>query len=240
LLSPADQARRDRFQRAAVVGQLAGGILHDFDNVLTVITGSIDLLAQAVAHEPQLAAIVKLIDEAATRGAALTWGLLAFARGQPSNPHEVDVNALLAEATRLLRPALGRIEIAVVPADDLPAAFVSSGQLLSAVLSLAIAARNEMPKGGRLSFETSMVQSEGLPACPQGRADGQVAIALLAYGYGDVVEHPEQIFTDVELAQDFVRQAGGSLKICAASGDHARAEILLPRMAAAAPWLADH
>ena len=89
----------------------------------------------------------------------------------------------------------------------MPAAFVSSGQLLSAVLSLAIAARNEMAKGGRLSFETSTLQSEGLLACPRRRTGGQVAIALLAYGYGDVVEHPEQIFTDVEMAQDF-RQAG--------------------------------
>jgi nitrogen-specific signal transduction histidine kinase len=238
LLSEVDQARRDRIQRAAVVGQLAGGIFHEFNNVLTVITGTIDLLAEAVAHEPQLSAMVKLIDEAATRGAAFTSNLLAFVRAQPSNPHEVDVNALLVEATRLLRPALGGIEIAVVAADDLPAALVDRGQLLAAVLSLAVAARNAMPKGGRLSFETAMVRTEGWPASSRRRTDGQVAIALLAYGYGDVVEHPEQIFTDAGMAQDFIRQAGGSLKICAPCRDRARVEILLPRIATA-PWLAD-
>jgi signal transduction histidine kinase len=232
LLSAADLARRDRLQRAAIIGQLAGGIFHDLNNVLTVITGTIDLLAEAVAHEPQLAAVVKLIDEAATRGTALTSGLLAFARAQPSNPHQVDVNALLAEATRLLRPALGGIRIAVVAADDLPAALVDPGQLMAAVLSLAVAARDAMPKGGRLSFETTVVRTEGRPASSRKRADGQVAIALLAYGYGDVVEHPEQIFTDAVMAQDLVRQAGGSLKISAPSGDRARAEILLPRTAA--------
>lgn len=65
-LSPEpDEAQRDRLQRAAIVGQLAGGILHDFNNVLTVITGMIDILAEAVANEPRLAAIVKLIDVAA-------------------------------------------------------------------------------------------------------------------------------------------------------------------------------
>jgi signal transduction histidine kinase len=66
-LSPEpDEAQRDRLQRAAIVGQLAGGILHDFNNVLTVITGMIDILAEAVANEPRLAAIAKLIDDAAT------------------------------------------------------------------------------------------------------------------------------------------------------------------------------
>jgi signal transduction histidine kinase len=72
-LSPAaEAARAERLQRAAIVGQLIDGILHDFNNVLTVIMGMIDLLAPAVADEPQLAGAARLIDEAAARGAALT------------------------------------------------------------------------------------------------------------------------------------------------------------------------
>src|ERR1700693_3813254 len=113
----AAETQERRVQRAVIVGQLAGGILHDFNNILTVISGTIEILAEAVADRPDLAAIAKLIDDAATRGAALTSHLLAFARGQPSRPCRVDVNALLAEATRLLRPALGeQVEMASIAA----------------------------------------------------------------------------------------------------------------------------
>jgi signal transduction histidine kinase len=143
------------------VGQLAGGILHDFYNVLTVITGMIDILAEAVAAEPQLAAAAKLIDEAAIRGAALSSRLLAFARGRPSQPCAVDVNALLAEAGRLLRPTLGGIEIAMVTAEGLPPALADAGQLMAAVLSLSIAARNAMNFGGSSSSRPGPVE------CPE-------------------------------------------------------------------------
>jgi signal transduction histidine kinase len=140
-----DEAQRDGLQRVAIVGQLAGGILHDFNNVLTVITGMIDILAEAVADEPQLAAIAKLIDEAAMRGAALTAHLLGFARGRPSQPRAVELNALLADAVRLSRATLVGIELDV--AADIPMAMTDPGQLMAAVLSLAIAARNAMPEG---------------------------------------------------------------------------------------------
>src|SRR5450755_3667299 len=84
-------------RRMEIVGQLTGGVVHDFNNILTVITGTIEILAEAVADRPELAAIAKLIDEAASRGANLTSHLLAFARGQPSQPRGVDVNELLDE-----------------------------------------------------------------------------------------------------------------------------------------------
>src|SRR3978361_2472588 len=89
------------------IGQLTGGIAHDFNNILTVITGTIGILAEGVAKDPQLTAIAKMIDEAAERGANLTRHLLAFARKQPLQPREVDVNALVLEAAKLLHPTLG-------------------------------------------------------------------------------------------------------------------------------------
>ena len=95
-------------QKMEAVGQLTGGVAHDFNNILTVITGTIEILADAVADRPQLAAIAKMIDEAAERGADLTQHLLAFARKQPLQPRETDVNALIVEAAKLLRPDLGR------------------------------------------------------------------------------------------------------------------------------------
>ena len=85
----AEAAQAEQLQRAAIVGQLIGGILHDFNNVLTVITGMIDLVVQAVADQPQLAGPARLIDEAASRGAALTARLLALARRSEEHTSEL-------------------------------------------------------------------------------------------------------------------------------------------------------
>ena len=101
------EAQAGRARRMEIVGQLTGGIAHDFNNILTVISGTIELLAEAVADRPDLAAIRTLIGEAA-RGASLTSNLLAFACGQSSRPRDVDVASLLAEAARWLRPTLDR------------------------------------------------------------------------------------------------------------------------------------
>ncbi len=114
-------AAEERFrhaQKMESVGQLTGGIAHDFNNMLTVITGTIDILADAVADKPQLAAIAKLISEAADRGAELTGHLLAFARKQPLQPRETDVNDLMIASEKLLRPTLGEhveIELRLEP-----------------------------------------------------------------------------------------------------------------------------
>ena len=108
----AAETKKQQVQRAAIMGQLAGGVLHDFNNILTVITGTIEILAEAVADRADLTAIASLIDEAATRGAQLTSQLLTFVRAQPSRPSAFNVNDVVAEASRLLRSAFrGRIEI---------------------------------------------------------------------------------------------------------------------------------
>ena len=94
------------------VGQLTGGIAHDFNNMLTVITGTIEILADGVKHDPPLASIAKMINDAADRASQLTANLLAFARKQPLRPLETDVNDLIEEVVKLLAPTLGRqIEI---------------------------------------------------------------------------------------------------------------------------------
>jgi signal transduction histidine kinase len=206
--------------------------------VLTVITGMIDVLAEAVANEPQLAAIAKLIDDAATRGAVLTAHMLGFARGRPTQSREVELNALLADAVRLLRPTLGGIELGVGAVVDVAPALVDPGQLMAAVLSLAIAARNAMPEGGRLvlAAEAAPTIERFASTCEHARV---VMMSIDAYGYADVAGHHEQIFSDIDIALDFVRQCRGRLTICAASDERARVEILLPTCAAGALWLAD-
>ena len=98
-------------QKMESSGQLTGGIAHDFNNMLTVITGTIDILGEAVADKPEIAAIAKLISEAADRGAELTSHLLAYARKQPLQPRETDINALMTDSERLCGRRLERTSI---------------------------------------------------------------------------------------------------------------------------------
>ncbi|HMJ28017.1 MAG TPA: PAS domain S-box protein, partial [Xanthobacteraceae bacterium] len=145
-------------EKMEAVGQLTGGIAHDFNNILTVITGTIEILAEAVENEPQLAAITRMIDEAASRGADLTQHLLAFARKQPLQPRETDVNTLIIDTAKLLRPTLGeQIEIESVFEDETCLATVDPSQLATALLNLALNARDAMPDGGKLILETGSV-----------------------------------------------------------------------------------
>ena len=143
----------DHTQRAAILGQMSGGILHEFNNILTVISGTIDILAEAVIDRPELAAITRLIDEAAIRGERLTSHLIAFERGQPPQYHAVDVSALLSDAARLMRPVFGgRMDIAVSSSAGSMMAVADPSLLMAAILKLAIAAGNAMPDGGWISM----------------------------------------------------------------------------------------
>jgi signal transduction histidine kinase len=145
-------------QKMEAVGQLTGGIAHDFNNILTVITGTIQILGEEVADRPDLAAIAELIDQAAARGAELTAHLLAFARLQPLQPRKVDINSLLIDSARLLRPTLGEhVEIDSILADDVAPALVDPSQLATTILNLALNARDAMPEGGKLTLESKNV-----------------------------------------------------------------------------------
>ena len=115
----AAEERIRQAEKMEAIGQLTGGIAHDFNNILTVITGTIEILADAVKGEPQLAAITRMIDEAASRGADLTQHLLAFARKQPLEPKVTDVNTLIIDTAKLLQRTLGEhVEIESVLDDE--------------------------------------------------------------------------------------------------------------------------
>src|ERR1700719_429838 len=145
-------------QKMEAIGQLTGGVAHDFNNILTVITGTIEILAEAVKDRPHLVQITNMMGAAAARGADLTQHLLAFARRQPLQPRSVDVNALVIDAARLLRPTLGeQIEIESMLAHDSAPALIDPSQLSTAILNLALNARDAMPNGGKLTLETKNV-----------------------------------------------------------------------------------
>src|SRR5262249_53285463 len=123
-----------------------------------VITGTIHILTEAVADKPQLASIARLISDAADRGAELTGHLLAFARKQPLQPRDTDINVLLADSVKLLRPTLGaQVEIELKTDKHAWPALVDPTQLTTALLNLAVNARDAMPGGGKLRFETRNV-----------------------------------------------------------------------------------
>ena len=145
-------------RKMEAIGQLTGGVAHDFNNMLTVITGTIEILAEGVADNPKLAAIVKLVDEAATRGVEMTQRPLAFARKQPLQPYKTNFNSLIVDAAKLLRQTLGeQIEIESILQDNLAPVLVDPSQLTTALLNLALNARDAMPFGGKLMLETCNV-----------------------------------------------------------------------------------
>jgi PAS domain S-box-containing protein len=241
-------AAEDRIRQAEkmeAVGQLTGGIAHDFNNILTVITGTIEILAEAVAKEPQLAAITRMIDEAAARGADLTQHLLAFARKQPLQPRDIDINTLIIGTAKLLRPTLGEhIEIESVFEDETCAATVDPNQLTTALLNLALNARDAMPDGGKLILETGSVYlDENYAGMHSDVKPGHYAlIAVSDTGIGipagilDKVFNP--FFTSkgpgkgtglgLSMVYGFVKQSAGHIKIYSEEGHGTTIKMYLP------------
>ena len=233
-------------QKMESVGQLTGGVAHDFNNILTVITGTIEILEEGVADRPELAAIAKMIDDAAERGSQLTRNLLAFSRRQPLQPRKTNVNELVVEAARLLRPTLGEnVEIEAMLDDNASLALIDSSQLTTSLLNLAINARDAMPDGGKLTFETAdVVLDDSYTAMnPDTRPGPYVMIAVSDNGSGipgaiiDKVFEP--FFTTkapgkgtglgLSMVYGFVKQSEGHIKIYSEEGHGTTIKIYLPR-----------
>jgi PAS domain S-box-containing protein len=184
----AAQTKLAHIQKIQSVGELTGGIAHDFNNLLTVITGTIDILAEGVADRPHLAAIVKMIELAADRGAKLTSNLLAFAREQPLRPRSTDVEALIATTGDLLVSVLGRqieIEINCFKRGYIGTVLVDPDQLTSALVNLGINARDAMPNGGRLTIDADTVAIDQDEAAVRDISPGRyVVISVTDTGTG--------------------------------------------------------
>jgi PAS domain S-box-containing protein len=233
-------------QKMDAIGQLTGGIAHDFNNILTVITGTIGILEEAVAERPDLVAVARLIDEAAERGASLTKHLLAFARKQPLQPVEVDINRLILEAAKLLHPTLGEhIQITPILAEDAWTALVDPNQLTTAILNLALNARDAMPNGGKLALESRNVYlDDGYAGTHSEVTVGHyVMIAVSDSGTGIPAALLEKVFdpffTTKEVGKGtglglsmvfgFVKQSGGHIKIYSEEGHGTSVKMYLPR-----------
>lgn len=238
----------DRIRQAEkmeAVGQLTGGIAHDFNNILTVITGTIEILADAVKGEPQLAAITRMIDEAASRGADLTQHLLAFARKQPLEPRETDVNTLIIDTAKLLQRTLGEhVEIESVFEDEVCPALVDPNQLATAILNLALNARDAMPDGGKLIIETGgVVLDENYARMHSDVRPGRYAmIAVSDTGTGIPADMLDKVFNPfftskgpgkgtglgLSMVYGFVKQSAGHIMIYSEEGHGTTIKMYLP------------
>jgi PAS domain S-box-containing protein len=242
----AAEAQFRQAQKMEAVGQLTGGVAHDFNNILTVITGTIGILAEAVADRPDLAAIARMIDEAAERGGQLTKHLLAFARKQPLQPRETDVNNLVLETVKLLHPTLGQgIQIDPLLAEDAWAALVDPNQLATALLNLALNARDAMPDGGSLAIETKNVYLDQAYADVNVEviAGSYVMIAVSDTGCGIAPEDIERVFDPffttkevgkgtglgLSMVYGLVKQSNGHIKIYSEQGHGTNVKLYLPR-----------
>jgi signal transduction histidine kinase/CHASE3 domain sensor protein/DNA-binding NarL/FixJ family response regulator len=232
-------------QKLDAIGRLTGGVAHDFNNMLTVIAGTTEILVADLGNRPDLQAVAALINQAADRCTELIQQLLAFARKQPLQPRNVDLNATIADIGKLLRPTLGgQIEISLLLEKGLATACIDPSQLTNALINLAINARDAMPDGGKLMLETASVVLD--EAYAQGNPDvGPGAYAMIAVsdtGTGMSAEMCEKVFEPffttketgkgtglgMSMVYGFVKQSGGHIKIYSEEGHGTSIKLYLP------------
>ncbi len=240
----AEQALRQS-QKMEAVGQLTGGVAHDFNNLLTIIIGNLGIAKRGVVEARAERALNNAL-VGAERAAQLTQRLLAFSRRQPLNPRVLDVNKLIVSISDLLTRTLGEnISLETIGAAGLWKLEVDASELESALLNLALNARDAMPEGGKLTIETSNAYLDD-EYCRhhEGIAPGQyVLVAITDSGAGMSAETIDRAFepffttkeagkgTGLGLSQvyGFIKQSGGHVKIYSESGEGTTIKLYLPR-----------
>ncbi len=239
-------------QRMEAIGQLSGGIAHDFNNLMMIVIGNLENAQRqtrgAEATNPNVQRAINNAMRGAQRAAALTSRLLAFSRRQPLNPKPLDTNKFLTAASEFLQRSLGEtIDITMVGAPGLWQIEADPNHLESALVNIAINARDAMPNGGKVTIEaTNVFADEGYCRVNPELSVGQyVLICISDTGCGmppDVLNRAfEPFFTTKELGQGtglglsqvygFVKQSGGHIKIYSEVDHGTTVKIYLPRYA---------
>ncbi|MBO0757209.1 MAG: hypothetical protein J2P54_15215 [Bradyrhizobiaceae bacterium] len=237
------EVRLSEGQKLQVIGQLAGGVAHDVNNMLSVIVSSLEMLPEVPRGSERFRALVERSIQAALKSAELTRALLPFARKQALHPEVTDVNALVGGSVSLLRRTLGeRIEIDLQLDPELWLCTIDRGQLESAILNLAINARNAMPRGGHVTIITTNAELEELSA-----GEGDVALSgpyvMIRVAVGMPPEIVSRAFDPFFSTKDvrkgtglglsmvygFARQSGGLARIISEAGRGTVVTLYLPR-----------
>jgi len=241
------EAQLQRTQRLEGLGQLAGGVAHDFNNLIAVISNYATFIAEAAAADglDEIAGDAAQITRAAQRGADLTHQLLAFARREVVRPRPLDLNEVVTGIEQMLRRSIGEhITLSVRLEPDLPSVTADPGQLDQVLVNLAVNARDAMPRGGDLTIETSPIEvdlayASGRPHLHPGH---YVRLRVSDTGTGmppEVIERAFEPFyttkpagkgTGLGLATVYgiVTAAGGDLNIYSEPGMGTTFTILLP------------
>ncbi len=237
------EERLQQTQRMETVGQLTGGIAHDFNNLLMIILGNTEQLLRLHPDEPAIRTAAERVSGAAERAATLTRQLLAFSRRQALNPAPVNVTMLLAGMSDMLQRTLGENVRVRTTCSGSWSCEVDGHQLESAILNLAINARDAMPDGGSLALEVSNAHLDCELLGGQRVSGDYVVIAVSDTGTGmstEVLERACEPFfttkppgggTGLGLSQvyGFVRQSGGQLALASEPGKGTTIRIFLPR-----------
>jgi two-component system, cell cycle sensor histidine kinase and response regulator CckA len=204
------EARLRHAQRLEAVGQLAGGVAHDFNNILTVVQGHASLML-AEQLSPELQDSAHQIAAAAERAANLTRQLLAFGRRQLLQPRNLDLNEVVATIARMLQRVLGTdILLAVRYASNLPPVHADPGMMEQVLVNLVMNSRDAMPKGGRLDIQLKAVALDAATAAqhPDARAGMFVVLTVADTGCGIPQENLEHIFEPFFTTKDVGRGTG--------------------------------
>jgi PAS domain S-box-containing protein len=244
------RARLHQAQKMEAIGQLTGGFVHDFNNILQVVGNNVELAARGLANgRIDAARHLETARDAVQRATQLTGRLLAFARKQPLAPERIDVRRLVEGMRPLLEQSLGaKVTLEVRIPDDLWTIWIDSNQLESALLNLAINARDAMPDGGCLTISASNLVIEE-SRDPDVLAGEHVCIVVADTGTGMAPEVVNRAFepffttkakgqgTGLGLAQiyGFVRQSRGGICIESEPGRGTTIVFCLPREPGAAP-----
>ena len=243
----AAEAQVRQMQKMESIGQLTGGVAHDFNNMLAIVIGSLDMAKRR--FDGDRAKALECIDnamEGAERASQLTARLLAFSRQQPLAPKAVDANKLVGGMSELLRRTISEnIRIETVLAGGLWPAFIDGAQLENALLNLCVNARDAMPDGGRLTIETACTHLDDAYAAAHDEVTpGQyVMVSVTDTGTGmppHVIERAFDPFyttkgvgkgTGLGLSQvfGFVKQSGGHVKIYSEPGVGTTVKLYVPR-----------
>jgi PAS domain S-box-containing protein len=238
-------------QKMEAVGQLTGGIAHDFNNLLTIVTGNIDMALRALeaagVTDARARRALGNAMKGADRAASLTQRLLAFSRRQPLAPKPLDVDRLVQGMSDLLHRALGEtVRLEIVTSPGLWRAEADPNQLESAILNLAVNARDAMPDGGQLVIETANARLDQQYAAAHAEvAPGQyVVISVSDTGQGMTKETIARVFEPffttkevgkgtglgLSMVYGFVKQSGGHINIYSEEGQGTSVKIYLPRL----------
>jgi PAS domain S-box-containing protein len=234
-------------QKMEAIGHLTGGVAHDFNNLLQVIRGNLELLAPVLKDKVQASQRLKNAIHGADRAAQLTRQLLAFARRQPLEPKVVNLGRLVGDMADMLNRALGEsVGVETVIAGGLWNTLADPAQVESAILNLAINARDAMPDGGKLTIELTNAGLDETYASREGVEiePGQyVLLAISDTGHGmpaaTLARVFEPFFTTkavdkgtglgLSMVFGFVKQSGGHIQIYSEEGEGTTVKIYLPR-----------